>query len=339
MPPVSSPHGRRRAARGAPRRGDGGGRRPRRPDRLGARRHPRRAVPVSTWRPMQRPSRCSRRPDSACCPRSPGIHDPDRALVVVHRSGRRVDQRAARHSLVRDQPVRGRRGGTAGGGRRQPGVRSPVRGGTRRRGPEGRCDRSVPSGCEKLDEAIVAFSGYPPRYLGWSQYRALGAAALDLCAVAEGSARRVRRGRRVAARQLGLPRRNAGLHRGRRCGRRACRDGPGRARPRGPEAPGGRVDFRHCSRRSGPPRRAVAFRFRAFSSVGRAAGLQPAGRRFESGSAHRPLQHKGSPKGRRGPQAGQGAWRRRRTTATERETGGPATGTGDGSQRSWVLMG
>jgi fructose-1,6-bisphosphatase/inositol monophosphatase family enzyme len=43
-----------------------------------------------------------------------------------------------------------------------------------------------PSGCERLNEAIVGFSGYPPRYLGWSQYRALGAAALDLCAVAEG---------------------------------------------------------------------------------------------------------------------------------------------------------
>jgi myo-inositol-1(or 4)-monophosphatase len=43
-----------------------------------------------------------------------------------------------------------------------------------------------PSRCERLNEAIVGFSGYPPRYLGWSQYRALGAAALDLCAVAEG---------------------------------------------------------------------------------------------------------------------------------------------------------
>jgi fructose-1,6-bisphosphatase/inositol monophosphatase family enzyme len=32
----------------------------------------------------------------------------------------------------------------------------------------------------------VGFSGYPPTYLGWSQYRSLGAAALDLCAVAEG---------------------------------------------------------------------------------------------------------------------------------------------------------
>jgi fructose-1,6-bisphosphatase/inositol monophosphatase family enzyme len=44
----------------------------------------------------------------------------------------------------------------------------------------------TPSGCDRLDRAIVGFSGYPPRYLGWSQYRCLGAAALDLCAVAEG---------------------------------------------------------------------------------------------------------------------------------------------------------
>jgi fructose-1,6-bisphosphatase/inositol monophosphatase family enzyme len=44
-----------------------------------------------------------------------------------------------------------------------------------------------PSGCEALGEAIVGFSGYPPTYLGWSQYRTLGAAALDLCAVAEGA--------------------------------------------------------------------------------------------------------------------------------------------------------
>ena len=43
-----------------------------------------------------------------------------------------------------------------------------------------------PSTCEALSEAIVGFSGYPERYLGWSQYRSLGAAALDLCAVAEG---------------------------------------------------------------------------------------------------------------------------------------------------------
>ena len=46
--------------------------------------------------------------------------------------------------------------------------------------------RVKPSGCDALGEAIVAFSGYPDRYLGWSQYRSLGAAALDICAVACG---------------------------------------------------------------------------------------------------------------------------------------------------------
>jgi len=42
------------------------------------------------------------------------------------------------------------------------------------------------SGCTDLHQAIVGFSGYPRKYFGWSQYRQLGAAALDLCAVAEG---------------------------------------------------------------------------------------------------------------------------------------------------------
>ena len=37
-----------------------------------------------------------------------------------------------------------------------------------------------------LDEAIIGLSGLPPRHLGWGQFRALGAAALDLCAVADG---------------------------------------------------------------------------------------------------------------------------------------------------------
>ena len=36
-------------------------------------------------------------------------------------------------------------------------------------------------------QSMVAISGLPPRWLGWSQFRALGAAALDLCAVADGS--------------------------------------------------------------------------------------------------------------------------------------------------------
>ena len=46
------------------------------------------------------------------------------------------------------------------------------------------------SGQERLGDAIVAISGYPGRHdgrhLGWGQHRVLGAAALDLCAVACG---------------------------------------------------------------------------------------------------------------------------------------------------------
>ncbi len=45
----------------------------------------------------------------------------------------------------------------------------------------------APTDCPSMDRAIVAFSGYPDRWLGWMQYRSLGAAALDLCAVASGS--------------------------------------------------------------------------------------------------------------------------------------------------------
>ena len=48
-------------------------------------------------------------------------------------------------------------------------------------------DRELrPSGCSDLSEAIVAFSGLPPAHGGWAQYRAYGAAALDLCSVAAG---------------------------------------------------------------------------------------------------------------------------------------------------------
>jgi len=47
--------------------------------------------------------------------------------------------------------------------------------------------RLAPSGKRRLAESVVGLSGYPRRHLGWSQFRALGAAALDLCAVAEGT--------------------------------------------------------------------------------------------------------------------------------------------------------
>jgi myo-inositol-1(or 4)-monophosphatase len=50
------------------------------------------------------------------------------------------------------------------------------------------CDgrRLEPSGCTRVGDAILALNGYPPRYLGWKQFRVLGAAALDLAAVAAG---------------------------------------------------------------------------------------------------------------------------------------------------------
>jgi fructose-1,6-bisphosphatase/inositol monophosphatase family enzyme len=45
----------------------------------------------------------------------------------------------------------------------------------------------APGPASELSRAVVGLSGYPPRHLGWRQYRALGAAALDLCAVADGT--------------------------------------------------------------------------------------------------------------------------------------------------------
>jgi fructose-1,6-bisphosphatase/inositol monophosphatase family enzyme len=43
-----------------------------------------------------------------------------------------------------------------------------------------------PSGCQELGQAIVGISGFPGRHSGWAQFRALGAASLECCAVAEG---------------------------------------------------------------------------------------------------------------------------------------------------------
>lgn len=46
--------------------------------------------------------------------------------------------------------------------------------------------RIAPSDCSVIGEAIVGVNGLPPEHFGWAQYRALGSAALDLCAVASG---------------------------------------------------------------------------------------------------------------------------------------------------------
>ncbi len=57
------------------------------------------------------------------------------------------------------------------------------------RGLGARRDGSLvrPTDCTRVDQAIVGLSGYPFRHLGWRQFRALGCAALDLCAVADGT--------------------------------------------------------------------------------------------------------------------------------------------------------
>jgi myo-inositol-1(or 4)-monophosphatase len=44
----------------------------------------------------------------------------------------------------------------------------------------------APSGCTELSSAVVGISGFPGCHPGWAQFRALGAAALEFCAVAEG---------------------------------------------------------------------------------------------------------------------------------------------------------
>ncbi len=43
------------------------------------------------------------------------------------------------------------------------------------------------SGISRLADSVVGMSGFPGRYLGWLQYRSLGAASLDLCLVGEGA--------------------------------------------------------------------------------------------------------------------------------------------------------
>jgi myo-inositol-1(or 4)-monophosphatase len=43
-----------------------------------------------------------------------------------------------------------------------------------------------PTSCRTITEAIVGMSGWAPSHGGWAQYRAYGAAALELCSVASG---------------------------------------------------------------------------------------------------------------------------------------------------------
>jgi fructose-1,6-bisphosphatase/inositol monophosphatase family enzyme len=114
-----------------------------------------------------------------------GIHHPDRPVWVVldpvdgstnasrglpwwATSACAVDQEGPVAAVVANQAIGVRFQASRGGGARRDGV--PIR----------------PSECESMGRAVVALSGFPGRWLGWAQYRSLGAAALDLCAVACG---------------------------------------------------------------------------------------------------------------------------------------------------------
>ncbi|HUY63018.1 MAG TPA: inositol monophosphatase family protein [Acidimicrobiales bacterium] len=80
-----------------------------------------------------------------------------------------VDRHGPRAAVVANLATGVRYQATRGGGAWRDGVRLRT------------------SGCADLHESVVALSGYPSRHLGWAQFRAFGAAALDLCAVADGT--------------------------------------------------------------------------------------------------------------------------------------------------------
>lgn len=79
-----------------------------------------------------------------------------------------VDAGGARMALVVNQATGERFEAVRGGGALRNGL--PTR----------------PTDCTRMDDAILGLTGYPPMDLGWRQMRSLGAAALDLCAVACG---------------------------------------------------------------------------------------------------------------------------------------------------------
>lgn len=114
-----------------------------------------------------------------------GLHDPDRPILVVldpvdgstnasrgipwwATSVCALDPEGPLAAVVANQALGVRFEAVRGGGARRDGT------------------SIAPSGCKSMGKSIVALSGYPRHWLGWSQYRALGAAALDICAVACG---------------------------------------------------------------------------------------------------------------------------------------------------------
>ena len=114
-----------------------------------------------------------------------GVHHPDRPLQVVldpvdgsTNASRRLpwfatslcvlDDDGPRAAVVVNQATGERFDACRGGGARRNG------------GP------LAPTACDDMADAVVGLAGWPASHLGWRQMRVLGAAALDLCAVAAG---------------------------------------------------------------------------------------------------------------------------------------------------------
>lgn len=119
------------------------------------------------------------------CSEESGLHEPHRPVVVVvdpldgstnaaqgipwyATSFCAVDRLGALSASVVNLVSGERYSATRGGGAYRDG--EPIR----------------PSAAARLSDAIVGVSGWSPRPIPWRQYRALGASALDLCAVADG---------------------------------------------------------------------------------------------------------------------------------------------------------
>ncbi|HEY3943462.1 MAG TPA: inositol monophosphatase family protein [Acidimicrobiales bacterium] len=80
-----------------------------------------------------------------------------------------LDERGPRVGLVRNQATGVGYAAIRGEGARRDGISIEV------------------SSPRSLGDAVVGVSGFPARHPGWAQFRALGAASLELCAVADGS--------------------------------------------------------------------------------------------------------------------------------------------------------
>lgn len=115
-----------------------------------------------------------------------GVHHPDRPLFAVldpvdgsTNASRGIpwyatsicvlDSEGPRAAVVVNQASGVRYEAVRGGGARRDGA--PLRS----------------SSCTSLSSALIGLTGMPPHHLGWRQFRALGASALDLCAVADGT--------------------------------------------------------------------------------------------------------------------------------------------------------